>query len=109
MPRLTTLVLGFITALLCGSLFASTDSQRAMQSLNQMPLAFTENVGQWDDRVLFRANAGGATMWFTREGVTYQFTRRIDSGNLDDRRGDPCVFCIKTFFTLCIRTSFTLV
>jgi len=42
-----------------------------------MPLAFTKNMGQWDDRILFRANSGGATMWFTKEGVTYQFTRRI--------------------------------
>ncbi|MCK4856945.1 MAG: SBBP repeat-containing protein, partial [candidate division Zixibacteria bacterium] len=41
------------------------------------PLAFTENQGQWDDRVLFRANAGGAAMWFTRDGVYYQFTRRV--------------------------------
>ncbi len=78
MPRLTTLVLGFITAILCCSLFASTDSQLAMQSLNRMPLAFRQNNGQWDSQVLFRANAGGATMWFTKEGVTYQFTRRID-------------------------------
>jgi hypothetical protein len=77
MPRLTTLALGFITAILCGSLFAATDSQLAMHSLNKMPLAFTQNNGQWDDRVLFRANAGGATMWFTKDGVTYQFTRRI--------------------------------
>ena len=44
-----------------------------------MQLAFTKNMGQWDDRVLFRADAGGATMWFTKDGVTYQFTRRIDT------------------------------
>ena len=87
MPRLTTLVLGFITAILCGSLFASTESQLATQSLSRMPLAFTKNMGQWDDSVLFRATSGGATMWFTKEGVTYQFTRHVDSGNLDDRRG----------------------
>ncbi|MCX6831617.1 MAG: hypothetical protein NT028_05690, partial [candidate division Zixibacteria bacterium] len=79
MPRLRTSVLGFITAILCGSLFAATDSQLAMQSLNQMPLAFTKNMGQWDSEVLFRASAGGATMWFTTEGVTYQFTRHIAS------------------------------
>ncbi|MCX6831947.1 MAG: hypothetical protein NT028_07395 [candidate division Zixibacteria bacterium] len=46
-----------------------------------MPLSFTKNMGQWDERVLFRASAGGATMWFTKEGVTYQFTRRIDTGS----------------------------
>jgi hypothetical protein len=63
------------------------DTQPTIQSLNKMPLSFTKNMGQWDDRVLFRANAGGATMWFTKEGITYQFTRRIDSGNPNDRRG----------------------
>jgi hypothetical protein len=42
-----------------------------------MPLAFTENQGQWPDSILFRANAGGATMWFTKNGAHYQFSRRI--------------------------------
>ena len=79
MPRLTTLTLWFIAAILCGSLFAA-NTQPTIQSFSKMPLAFTKNMGQWDDRVLFRANAGGATMWFTKEGVTYQFTRRIDTG-----------------------------
>ncbi len=48
-----------------------------MERMDLMPLAFTENKGQWDERVKFRANAGGATMWFTEDGVYYQFTRRI--------------------------------
>jgi len=48
-----------------------------------MPLAFTENRGQWDERVKFRANAGGATMWFTETGAYYQFTRRIPSDGTD--------------------------
>ncbi len=48
-----------------------------MRNLSSMPLAFTENQGQWDEKVLFRANAGGATMWFTKDGAYYQFTRRI--------------------------------
>jgi len=78
MPRLTTLVSLLLAAIPCGSLFAA-NTQPTIQSLNKMPLAFTKNMGQWDDRVLFRANSGGATMWFTKEGVTYQFTRRIDT------------------------------
>jgi len=49
------------------------------QNLTSMPLAFTENMGQWDERALFRADAGGATMWITTEGVYYQFTRRVPS------------------------------
>ncbi len=54
--------------------------------LASMPLAFTENQGQWPDSILYRANAGGATMWFTKDGAYYQFTRHIprqsrESGN----------------------------
>jgi len=51
------------------------------RNLTSMPLAFTENQGQWDEKVLFRANAGGATMWFTKDGATYQFTRSIPQSN----------------------------
>ncbi|MCK4373030.1 MAG: hypothetical protein KAW61_07775, partial [candidate division Zixibacteria bacterium] len=50
------------------------------RNLTSMPLAFTENQGQWDEQVLFRANAGGATMWFTSDGAVYQFTRHIPVG-----------------------------
>jgi hypothetical protein len=78
MPRLTMLTLWFINALLCGSILAA-NTPPTIQSLNKMPLSFTKNMGQWDERVLFRANAGGATMWFTKEGVTYQFTRNVAS------------------------------
>jgi len=53
--------------------------------LTSMPLAFTENQGQWDEQVLFRANAGGATMWFTKDGAYYQFIRHIGVGQ--DPRG----------------------
>ncbi len=50
------------------------------RSLASKRLAFTENQGQWPDSILFRSNAGGATMWFTNNGAYYQFTRRIDRG-----------------------------
>ncbi len=59
------------------------------QQLGAMPMPFTKNEGQWDERVLFRTSAGGATVWFTREGITYQFTRRIprEGTGLDDPMG----------------------
>ncbi len=47
------------------------------QQLGRMPLAFTKNEGQWDERVLYRTSAGGATVWLTREGITYQYTHRV--------------------------------
>ena len=36
---------------------------------------FCENLGQWDEQVLFRAELNGATAWFTSDGVYYQFTK----------------------------------
>ncbi len=85
MERIMALVMGLM--MLPTVAMTTSSISPTVQNLNQVPLAFTKNMGQWDDRVLFRANAGGATMWFTKEGVTYQFTRHVDKGNLDDRRG----------------------
>ncbi len=58
-----------------------TTKATVITGLASMPLAFTENQGQWDEQVLFRANAGGATMWFTKDGAYYQFTRRVSNTN----------------------------
>ncbi len=56
------------------------------ETVSQAPLAFTENQGQWDEKVRFRTSSGGATLWITEEGVYYQFTRRIqrDNPRVDD-------------------------
>lgn len=48
------------------------------KNLASMPLSFTVNQGQWDDKVQFKANAGRATMWFASDGVYYQFTRTFE-------------------------------
>ena len=55
----------FLTALslpIVSTLAATTSPNPSVpiQKMNQMPLAFTKNSGQWDDRVLFRTNAGSA-------------------------------------------------
>ena len=73
------LILTVLSLLVVCTVMATTtpNSSAPIQQMNQMPLSFTKNMGQWDDRVLYRANSGGATMWFTKEGVTYQFTRRV--------------------------------
>jgi hypothetical protein len=47
------------------------------------PLAFTENRGQFADAVLFRADAGQAVLWFTGDGVYYQFIR-VYPGTAED-------------------------
>ncbi len=51
---------------------------------SSMPVAFTENKGQWPDSILFRADAGGAVVWITRTGVYYQLFRRIEKSGEED-------------------------
>jgi len=58
--------------------------------MSSMPMAFTANQGQWDEKVKFRADAGGATMWFAFDGAYYQFTRRIPAGQ---DPGGPDAIC----------------
>ncbi len=78
MPRLISILILLVITILCGSIFAANNAS-VPQSLSKMPLAYTKNMGQWDDRVLFRTTSGGATMWFTKDGITYQFIRRVNT------------------------------
>ena len=55
----------------------ATQQGLVIDQMDMMPLTFTENKGQWDEKVKFRADAGRAAMWFTSDGVYYHFTRRI--------------------------------
>ncbi len=57
------------------------------QQMDQMPLAFTENRGQWDEQVLFRANSGGAIVWFCKDRIVYQFIRLISHDASSDPQG----------------------
>jgi hypothetical protein len=81
MKRMVQVTVSLTVAVLCLASAATADSPTTkatvITSLTSMPLAFTENQGQWPDSVLFQTNAGGATMWFTENGAYYQFTRRI--------------------------------
>ena len=83
MKRIMTLITGLL--LLPAMAGATPGPSTAIQQMNQIPLAFTRNIGQWDERVLFRATAGGATLWFTREGITYQFLKRIPKSDSKER------------------------
>jgi hypothetical protein len=66
--------------------------QVVMGNLASQPLCFTENRGQWGEKTLFRAEAGGATFYFCRDEVAYLFTRstnEIDQDALDSRENIP--------------------
>lgn len=55
-----------------------------VEQLRNQPVAFTKNRGQWDSQVLYRAANSGSTMWFTKDGIYYQFTRvRLDPTKSD--------------------------
>ncbi len=79
---ITTTFLTVVAPSLVPAAVAENSATKAtvITGLTSMPLAFTENQGQWDEQVLFRADASGATMWFTRDGAYYQLTRRIRVG-----------------------------
>ncbi len=55
----------------------------AFRQMGSMPLAFTKNVGQWDETVLFRSSSGGVTVWFCRDGIYYQFTHQTANSGSD--------------------------
>ncbi len=83
----------FIFCLLLFNLALGTDNGNApigatqvMRGISAMPLAFTENMGQWPDSILFRANANGVTMWFTKTGGYHQFIRYLPSNGRDKTR-----------------------
>jgi len=82
------------------------------EQLANTPLVFTENLGQWDERVRFRADAGGATMWFTQEGAYYHFMRRGPNEDAELKRsllltGDrPSPDLTAKYETMLIKASF---
>jgi hypothetical protein len=60
------------------TLNADSQKQLVSSNLSSMPLSFTENRGQWDSKALYKAEAGGATFWFCKDEVVYQFIRDTD-------------------------------
>jgi len=60
----------------------SSKQQMVMTNLSSMPLAFTENQGQWGEKTLFKAEAGGAIFYFCKSEVAYLFVR--DTDELED-------------------------
>jgi len=73
--RLTVAVAAVISLALQALAFTDI-SQFNPQSLNEgRPLFFTENKGQWDERVLFKADGvGGLTWYIEQDGFTVLFS-----------------------------------
>jgi hypothetical protein len=72
--------------------------------LSGIQVTFTENRGQWDSQVLYRAQSDHATMWFTKDGLYFQFLRPKSKGPADphdfERKSPPDLeqFVIKAAF-----------
>ncbi|MFQ5500371.1 MAG: hypothetical protein ACE5FH_11945, partial [Candidatus Zixiibacteriota bacterium] len=82
MKRIVFIIVMFSVVLLSSTIAASTpQSVEVTRNIASKPLAFTANQGQWDQQVMFQTSAGGATMWFTSNSATYQFTRRVGTNN----------------------------
>ncbi len=63
-----------------GSINEPTQAQRQLvvSKLSSMPLAFTENQGQFGEKTKFRCNAPGVTFYFAAGEVAYLFSRETD-------------------------------
>ncbi len=57
--------------------------QLPKRNLAGFPLSFTENVGQFDPTVLYQADADGAALWITTDGIYHQLFRKSDSTLID--------------------------
>ncbi len=84
MKRLITATILLLSSLVAGTLAFGFETD-GTASLDSQPLAFIENLGQWEASAVFRAEARGAIMWFTADGVYYQSARRIPQ---DPLQGD---------------------
>lgn len=73
---------------LCGffSVLSAQSAPVTTQPLNKMPLAFTKNMGQWDEEVQYRTSSGGATIWICKDKIVYQFLRTV-ANNSKKARG----------------------
>jgi len=79
MKKVGIVLLFAIAVMLAGAVNAqiafneASKDQIAITSLSTMPLTFTENHGQWGEKTLFKAEAGGATFYFCKDEVAYLF------------------------------------
>ena len=56
------------------SLFAQTDPPQRVVTPHVNPaLKFTENLGQWDNKILFRAQLDGGALFVEKNGLTFDF------------------------------------
>lgn len=82
---------GLILLFFIGSfanIFSQNDSEKHLVIPHTSPaLRFTENLGQWDNNIIFRAQLDGGLLFVEKTGLTFNFYdkikyRRIHSGGI---------------------------
>lgn len=66
----------------------ATQAGAGLQTIAANQVSFTENRGQWDGQVLYRAQSDNSTMWFTKDGIYFQFLRPKSIGPVDPQTAD---------------------
>ncbi len=78
----------FLAALTAVVATTNVATPQTAGTLGSVQLHFTENKGQWDERVLFKADGGrGLTWWFERDGLTLAVSVPDTTDPLPARRG----------------------
>ncbi len=73
MVRFTVLLAAMLILIINCAIAITVDNNSSF--ISECPVAFTENRGQWDKRVLFKAEASGGLIWFIeRDGFTILYT-----------------------------------
>ena len=86
MCRFTVLLAALLILIINGAISAPVND--LIRRLSDRPVVFTENRGQWDERVLFKAEASGGLTWFLeRDGFTLLYSiPDLSAEPLDDPR-----------------------
>lgn len=71
------------------TLAATNAASSSENPLYSQPIVFTENSGQWDSHIRFRAAIDGATTWFTQGKAYYQFIRPLPAEESQDPWANP--------------------
>lgn len=66
-----------------------TESPRVVKPASAAGLRFTENLGQWDEKILYRAQLDGGAVYLEKDRLTYSFYDKVKYRKLHAGKADP--------------------
>ena len=60
------------------AVLGNTINQAIEQNLKNLPVKFRKNMGQWNDKILFRSEANGINISFLNNGISYCTGREME-------------------------------